>query len=54
MCKAELLEKENIINICKDNNFICDNCKYHMNIETIKTSEEPKRSKIKVVKIWKQ
>lgn len=51
MCMAELLGKENIIDICKDNNFVCANCKYHANIETIKPKEYAKRSKIKVVKI---
>lgn len=54
MCKAELLGKENIIEICKDNNYICASCKWHINIKTIKPKEDAKRSKIKVVELWKQ
>lgn len=53
MCKAELLNKENIIDICRDNNYICATCKWNINIETIKPKEDVKRSKTKVVELWK-
>ena len=54
MCHAELLGKENIIDICKKYNYNCVECVENIRIKTIEPKEEPKRSKIKVVGIWKQ
>lgn len=61
MCGAELYDKKDIINICKENNYDCEKCIEYMSLKngnTIKTlkanSEEiaELKSQLEVMKRW--